>query len=104
MKVITKLNNNVILAISNIAEVNEDVRNIILDDYAIAYAPNEKPNIYDVNEIPEGIEVEKCCYTEKDGFYKNPNYVAPPQPVEEQITNLELAIAELAELLVGGNE
>ena len=104
MKIITNKNTNVINAISNIAEVNEGARNIILDDYNIAYAPNEKPNIYDVNEIPEGVEIEKYCYTEADGFYKNPNYIAPPQPIEEQITDLQLAMAELAELVVGGNE
>ena len=104
MYIITRKSDNVIIAISNIAEVNEEIRNIILDDYNIAYAPNEKPNIYQIAEIPEGVEIEKYCYIEDDGFYKNPDYIAPAQPVEEQITDLQLAVAELGEIIAGGIE
>lgn len=60
--------------------------------------------VYEVSEIPEGIEAEKYCYTKKDGFYKNPNYIAPPQPIEEHLEDIEAALCELAELIVGGNE
>lgn len=92
---------NVIIAISNTAEVNEETRNIILDNYNIAYAPNEMPNIYENVEVPEEVEIQKYCYTEAEGFYKNPDYIAPAQPVEEQITDLQLAVAELGELIGG---
>ena len=28
-------------------------------------------------EIPEGVTPQKYCYTAKDGFYLNPDYVEP---------------------------
>lgn len=90
MKVITRKEDNVISAISNTAEdTGEPTRNIILDNSAIAYAPNEKPNIYDVEEIPEGVEVEKYCYTEADGFTLNPNYQPPEPSTDERLDVLE---------------
>lgn len=94
---------NIINAISSKCEVNEDVRNIVLDNYAIAYAPNEKPNINEVAEIPEGVEIGKYCYTETEGFTRNPNYEEPLPTAQEQINDLYLALAELGEI-VGGNE
>lgn len=67
-------------------------------------------DMYEVAEIPEGVEVEKYCYTEANGFYENPNYVEPEPPVEEKtrllandITDIQLALAELGEL-IGGME
>lgn len=58
--------------------------------------------IYDVAEIPEGVEEEKYCYTEEKGFYKNENYVEPKSEITneelmQQITNLQLALAEVIE-------
>lgn len=50
--------------------------------------PNEMVNIYELNEIPENIEVEKYCYTEEKGFYKN-NKWKPYFSVEERLTALE---------------
>ena len=39
--------------------------------------PNELYESYKVDTIPKGVEVNKYCYTEVDGFYINPNYVGP---------------------------
>ena len=74
MNVLTNKDDEII-AISKTCEVNEELRNINLDDYAIAYGPDEMPNIYEVKKVPEEVEIAKYCYTEEDGFYKNPNYV-----------------------------
>lgn len=94
---------NVIIAISNTYRVDESVRNIILDNYNIAYAPNDTFNVYNV-EVPNGVQEIKYCYTENDGFYENPDYVEPPKPVEERldiaeesITEIELALTEIYE-------
>lgn len=104
MYIITEKNNDVILMFTNKVEVDENKRHIYTDTTIFAYAPNEKPNIYEVAEIPVGVEIEKYCYTENDGFTKNPNYKEPEPPIEDQIAEIEEALCELAELIVGGNE
>lgn len=97
---------NEIIAISKICERIEEYRNIKLDDYNIAYAPNEIINIYKVDTVDESICESKYCYTETDGFYVNESYVEPIdeqteiEALKEQITDLQLALAELVE---GGN-
>jgi len=49
-------NKNIIIEISNIYEVDEKHRNIIVDNYNIAYGPREIINSYKVEEIPEEVE------------------------------------------------
>lgn len=96
-------NKNEIIAISNTCERIEEYRNIKLDDHNIAYAPDETINIYEVDTVDEGVTEQKYCYTEADGFYVNPNYVEPVdenaemEALKEQVTNLQLALAELVE-------
>lgn len=104
-------NKNEITAISKICERIEEYRNIKLDDHNIAYAPDEQINIYEVESVAEEISERKYCYTEEQGFYKNPNYREPEPTPEEQIkilkeeieklkeemTDSQLALAELAE-------
>lgn len=85
---------NIIIAISNKYENNEETRNIVLDDYNIAYAPDEVINAYHV-EVPDEVEVQKYCYTEEDEFYINENYVEPPLTEEERLNNAENSITEL---------
>lgn len=69
----------------------------------VAIPNTDDIKMYEVEEIPEEVEIEKYCYTEKDGFYKNENYVeykTPEQQMEElnqQITELQEAMAELVE-------
>lgn len=109
--------NNEIIEISNTYELDEEHRNIIVDNHAIAYAPDEQINVFEIEEIPENIEVSKYCYTEEKGFYKNENYVEPTNPdkemedlkeqvktltkenqnLNEQITEIQLAMIEMAE-------
>lgn len=56
--------------------------------------------IFEVEEIPKGVEVAKYCYTEEKGFYKNENYVEPYNEekeiaeLKEQITELQLVMVE----------
>lgn len=97
---------NEIIAISNICERIEEYRNIKLDDHNIAYTPDQTINIYEVDTIDEGVTEQKYCYTEAEGFYINESYVEPVdeqteiEALKEQITDLQLALAELVE---GGN-
>lgn len=95
---------NIIIEISNIYERDEKYRNIKVDNYNIAYAPDEQINVYEVLEIPEGVCERKYCYTEEKGFYKNENYKEPEptdaekiKQLQEQITDLQLAMTELYE-------
>lgn len=103
MKFVLTKQNNEIIEISNTYELDEEHRNINVDNNrAIAYAPDEKINVYEVEEIPENVERAKYCYTEEKGFYENENYVEPKPEITneelmEQITNLQLALAEVIE-------
>lgn len=100
--------NNVVIHIGNTLEIQED--RYIIDNVAVfkeyktqlADGTIETDTISSFEVDATGIETEKYCYTKKDGFYKNPNYVAPPQPVEEHLEDIEAALCELAEMIVGG--
>ncbi len=93
-------NENVIIEISSKYELDEEHRNIIVDNYAIAYGPEEKINVYEVAEVPEEVKENKYCYTEEKGFYANADYVEPInednriKALEEQITEIQLAMVE----------
>lgn len=95
-------NKNEIIAISEICERIEEYRNIKLDDHNIAYAPDEIINVYEVDTVDEGMCEQKYCYTEADGFYVNESYVEPVdekaemEQLKEQVTELQLAMVELA--------
>lgn len=93
MKYVLTNKNNEIIEISNTYELDEEHRNIIVDDHAIAYAPDEKINVYEVEEIPGEVEIAKYCYTEEKGFYKNENYVEPEEPIETRLKLVEERIA-----------
>lgn len=72
-----------------------------LKDKRISF-PDYAVNVYEVETVPEEIIEEKYCYTEEKGFYKNPSYVEPinEQYLQSQITDLQLALAELYESMV----
>lgn len=76
--------------------------NIILDN-GTQIACFREVEVHEVEEIPEGIKAEKYCYTEEEGFYKNPNYKeiitqeVEIEQLKEQITDLQLALAEIVE-------
>ena len=94
MKFVLTKQNNEIIEISNTYELDEEHRNINVDNNrAIAYAPNEKINVFEVEEIPEEVCEAKYCYTEEKGFYKNENYVEPTPPVEKRLKLIEERIA-----------
>lgn len=93
MYIITN-NNNVIIAISNTYRLDEEHRNIILDEYNIAYGPNEVMNAFEVQEVPSEVEVEKYCYTEAQGFYKNPDY-KQYYSIEDRVEALEQMMNEM---------
>ena len=79
--------------------------NIILDN-GTQIGCFREVEVHKVEEIPEEVCTEKYCYTEEKGFYVNPNYIEPVderaemEALKEQITDLQLALAELVE---GGN-
>ena len=86
MKFVLTNKENEIIEISNTYELDEEHRNInVDDDRAIAYGPDEKINVFEVEEIPENIEVAKYCYTEENGFYVNENYVESEEPIEARL-------------------
>ena len=85
--------NNEIIAISNTYELDEEHRNIIVDNHAIAYAPDEKINVFEVKEIPGEVCKAKWCYTEEKGFYVNENYVEPEEPIEARLKLMEERMA-----------
>lgn len=90
MKIILTNKDNEIIAISNTYQLDEEHRNVNLDDNrTIAYAPNEIINMFEIEEIPNEVEMIKYCYTEEKGFYINENYVEPKEPMEERLALIE---------------
>ena len=57
-------------------------------------------NYYNIEEIPEGVEPNKYCYTPEQGFFKNTNY-KEYYSEEERLSAIE-DIMNI--LLLGGNE
>lgn len=98
MKIVTYHDNRIGAIRENIEyEVNG---NVLLGD-GTGIASNLVKGVYEVEEIPEGVKEEKYCYTEEKRFYLNDNYVEPINE-EERFTDIELALAELYELIEGG--
>lgn len=98
MKIVTYHDNRIGAIRENIEyEVNG---NVLLGD-GTGIASNLVKGVYEVDEIPEGVKEEKYCYTEEKRFYLNDNYVEPINE-EERFTDIELALAELYELIEGG--
>ena len=93
-----------IIEISNSYKLDEEHRNIELDNHNIAYGPDEKNNVYEVEEVPQEVVANKYCYTEEKGFYKNENYKEPEpsdaqkiKDLQDEVTNLQLALLEAIE-------
>ena len=93
MKFVLTNKNNEIIEISNTYELDEEHRNINVDNHAIAYAPDEVINVFEVDEVPENVELAKYCYTEEKGFYENENYVEPEEPIEKRLKLMEERMA-----------
>lgn len=48
--------------------------NLLVDNGNLAIAKILVKEIFEMSEIPTEVEVQKYCYTEEKGFYKNENY------------------------------
>jgi len=103
MKYIITDENNVIIHISETIGYQEN-GNILVDNDTLAIAKPLVKDVFEVETIDEYITEGKYCYTEKKGFYENKNYIEPEPTdtqkildLQEQITNLQLALAEIVE-------
>lgn len=95
--------NNVVIHFSETKDFQEN-GNLLIKDGTLAIANNLLNGVYEVEEIPENVQEHKYCFTEEKGFYENENYIAPEpdettriRELEQQITDLQLALAELVE-------
>lgn len=108
MHIITDNKNKIIHISKTIGYQNNG--NVLINNDTLAIAKNLVKEVFEVENIPESIEAEKYCYTEEKGFYENVNYVEPidePTEIEKlkednrilqnQVTNLQIALAELVE-------
>lgn len=91
MYVFTEKEDNRITCISETLEYQSNGNPVVKNG---AYAIGYPVNIYENVEVPEGVIENKYCYTPEQGFYKNPNWQAPPMSLEERVKNIELAMAE----------
>lgn len=103
MKYIITDKNNIIIHISETIGYQEN-GNVLVDNDTLAIAKPLVKEVFEVEEIEEGITENKYCYKEEEGFYKNENY-KEPEPTEtekikelqDEVTNLQLALAEIVE-------
>jgi len=98
MKYVITDKDDVVIALSTRFNDNKEIRNLELDDFNIAYAPDEEFNVYQVISVPAEVEPSKYCYDETNGFYTNPNYVYYYSD-EERISALE---DMMNEIILGG--
>ena len=109
MTIITDTASSRVLAVGTFKEYWPNGYPIITDENGndIAY-PTDFTTMYEDVEVPEGVEVEKYCYTPESGFYENPDYVEPGNPYSipdellEQIKND--AIIEVEEAVTNGTD
>lgn len=66
--------------------------NIILDN-GTQIGCFREVDVHEVAEIPEEVCTEKYCYTEEKGFYENPNYQEPKEPIETRMDLIEERVA-----------
>lgn len=62
--------------------------------YAVASAFED----YEVNKLPDDLDpqaLNKYCYSQEKGFYKNQNYTEPEPPVEEKVSDLQDYTADI---------
>lgn len=95
--------NNVVFHMSETKNYQSN-GNVLVDNDTLAIPPVLIKDVFEVSEIPTGVEVQKYCYTAESGFYKNENYREPElsdtekiKQLQEQVTDLQLALAEMYE-------
>lgn len=64
------------LMFDNEIEAKDDVVKMVTMRVNI---PKTIGTVYEVDEIPDGVEPFKYCYEENKGFYKNPNWREPTE-------------------------
>lgn len=108
MHIITDTDSARLIAVGTLKEYWPNGYPVITDTNGndCAY-PTSFSTMYEVAEIPDGVEPEKYCYTEADGFYANPNWIEPNKygisdELVEQIKND--AIAEVEEAVINGTD
>lgn len=90
--------NNVISEISETLNRQEGTNHYLINNDTLAIPEQFIKSVYEVNDVPSNVEPEKYCYTKKDGFYKNENYVHY-YTEEERISALE---DMMNEIILGG--
>lgn len=108
MKYVITDNKNVIMHISETIGYQEN-GNVLIDNDTSAIGKILVKEVYEIEEIPTGVVKDKYCYTEEKGFYENVDYVEPineateieklkaqNESLQEQITELQLAMVEIA--------
>ena len=73
MKYVITGENDIIIHISDTLEYQSN-GNPLVDNGQLAIAEYIVKEIYKVENVPEEVEESKYCYTDKQGFYKNPNW------------------------------
>lgn len=103
MKYIITDENDVIIHISETIGYQEN-GNVLVGNDTLAIAKPLVKGIFEVESIAEEITENKYCYTEEEGVYTNNNYKEPEptetqqiQDLQEQVTNLQLALVEIVE-------
>lgn len=101
MKYIITDNNDVIIHMSDTIDYQQN-GNPLVDNGTLAIAKILVKAVCEVQDVPSEVTPMKYCYTEEQGFYANENYVEPVreltnQELQEQITDLQLALAEIYE-------
>lgn len=98
MFIITDNNNKIMHISETIGYQNNG--NVLINNDSQAIAKNLVKGVFEVENISEGIETDKYCYTEEKGFYENVDYTEPfnekveIEQLKEQITELQLAMVE----------
>ena len=70
----------------------------IVDGDDTFYAVTNGFKDYEVENLPDDLDpqsLNKYCYSEEKGFYKNQNYTEPEPPVEEKVSDLQDYTADL---------
>jgi len=69
-----KENENAIMHISETLNTQEGTGYYLIKNDSIAIPSEFVKGTFEVQEVPANVEEQKYCYTEENGFYKNPNY------------------------------
>jgi len=103
MKYIFVDENDVIFEVSDTLDYQNN-GNYLIKNGTLAVPQSLVKAMYEIEEVPNEVEVQKYCYTEDNGFFKNESYreyVSYEKKIEqlqEQVTNLELALTEMYEM------